>query len=82
MSRVTISTIKADVGGYVGHREVHPYLGELQRHLDQAMLGELLIDGRMGAYGEDINFVLTHEHGVDSMPRHPVEDVRARGATA
>ncbi|MEX2102341.1 MAG: fructose 1,6-bisphosphatase, partial [Gaiellaceae bacterium] len=71
MSRVTISAIKADVGGYVGHGDVHPdILVEAQRHLDQAMLGDLLIDGRVGACGDDVNFVLTHEHGVDSAAVH------------
>jgi fructose 1,6-bisphosphatase len=59
-----------------------PIWARPQRHLDQAMLGELLIDGRVDACGDDINFVLTHKHGVDSMPRQPVEDVRAPGAAA
>ena len=71
MSRVTISAIKADVGGYVGHGDVHPdMLVEAQRQLEQAVLGELLMDGRVGVCGDDINFVLTHDHGVDSAAVH------------
>jgi len=50
MSVVTISAIKADVGGYVGHSAVHPeLLDEAARRVRQAIDGGLLIDGAVNA---------------------------------
>ena len=38
MSIVTISAIKADIGGYVGHSAVHPdLLAEAQRRVGDAV---------------------------------------------
>ena len=47
MARVTVSATKADVGGYVGHGDVHPDMLE-QARLDvrEAVAGGLLIDGQ------------------------------------
>ena len=71
MSVVTISAIKADVGGYVGHSAVHPDLTEvaLQR-VDAAISQGLLIDGAVNSCGDDINLVMTHRHGVDAEAVH------------
>jgi hypothetical protein len=38
MEKITLSCIKADVGGYVGHGEVHPDMLQRAREL----IGELL----------------------------------------
>lgn len=71
MSKVTISAIKADVGGYVGHSAVHPLLlEEAERHVMSGIAGGLLLDGRVGSCGDDVNLVLTHEQGVDSPDVH------------
>jgi fructose 1,6-bisphosphate aldolase/phosphatase len=71
MTSVTISAIKADVGGFVGHSAVHPRLVRAAtRLIDEAIGGGLLIDGRANACGDDVNLVLTHEHGVDAVPVH------------
>lgn len=68
---VTISAIKADIGGYVGHCEVHPdLLHEAKRCLGEAIAGGLLIDGRVSSCGDDVNLVMTHRHGVDAEPVH------------
>jgi len=71
MSKVTISAIKADVGGYVGHGDVHPdMLAEAQSRVQEAIAKGVLIDGKVGACGDDINLVMTHEHGVDAEEVH------------
>jgi fructose 1,6-bisphosphate aldolase/phosphatase len=71
MSKVTISAIKADVGGYVGHGDVHPdMLAEAQSRVQEGMSKGTLIDGKVGACGDDINLVLTHEGGIDAEEIH------------
>lgn len=71
MSVVTISAIKADVGGFVGHSAVHPeLLGEARRRVREAVRGGLLIDGSVNACGDDVNLVMTHRQGVDAEPVH------------
>ncbi|MGZ4316295.1 MAG: fructose-1,6-bisphosphate aldolase/phosphatase [Gaiellaceae bacterium] len=71
MSKVTISAIKADVGGYVGHSAVHPDLiAECESALRLAIADGVVLDGRVGSCGDDINLVLTHEHGVDNEDIH------------
>jgi fructose 1,6-bisphosphate aldolase/phosphatase len=71
MTKVTISAIKADVGGYVGHGDVHPdMLAEAQQRVGGAIASGLLIDGRVNRCGDDLNLVVTHEHGVDAEPVH------------
>jgi fructose 1,6-bisphosphate aldolase/phosphatase len=71
MSVVTISAIKADVGGYVGHSAVHPeLLAEADRRVREARSDGLLIDGSVNACGDDVNLVMTHRHGVDAEPVH------------
>ena len=71
MSKVTISAIKADVGGWVGHSAVHPELIEAaEDRVRDAIQHGLLIDGKVNSCGDDINLVLTHEHGVDAVDVH------------
>lgn len=71
MARVTVTAIKADVGGYVGHGAVHPdLLACADEHVRAAIRDGLVIDGRVGACGDDVNLVLTHAHGVDAEPVH------------
>lgn len=71
MGKVTISAIKADVGGYVGHSDVHPdMLAEAESRAREGIGSGLLIDGKVGKCGDDINLVLTHEHGVDAEEVH------------
>jgi fructose 1,6-bisphosphate aldolase/phosphatase len=71
MGTVTVSAIKADVGGYVGHGDVHPeLLAEARSRVREAIAGELLIDARVGACGDDVNLVMTHDRGVDAEEIH------------
>jgi fructose 1,6-bisphosphate aldolase/phosphatase len=71
MSAITISAIKADIGGYVGHSAIHPeLLLESQRRVAAAIEQGLLIDGAVNSCGDDINLVMTHRRGVDAEPVH------------
>lgn len=71
MSKVTISAIKADVGGYVGHGDVHPdMVTEARRRVGDGIASGLLLDGQVNRCGDDINLVLTHEGGINSEPVH------------
>ena len=67
---VTISVIKADTGGYVGHSSVHPdMMAEAIRRVDEER-GQLLIDGHVASCGDDISLVMTHERGPDDRLIH------------
>jgi fructose 1,6-bisphosphate aldolase/phosphatase len=71
MGKVTISAIKADVGGWVGHSAVHPEMMEAAEVcVADAIKKGVIIDGKVNACGDDINLVMTHEHGVDAAPVH------------
>lgn len=67
----TLSVIKADVGGWVGHSDVHPDLmGRAAEALDQAKTDGLLIDGQVQHVGDDIALIMTHEEGEDAEAIH------------
>lgn len=71
--KVTISAVKADIGGWVGHVVVHPKLielakGELQKHKDDGTI----IDFYVGFAGDDLQLIMTHEHGVESEIVHRI----------
>ncbi|MHB1126642.1 MAG: fructose-1,6-bisphosphate aldolase/phosphatase [Bacillota bacterium] len=66
--KITLSVIKADVGGFVGHSSVHPRLLEQA----QACLAasDLLVDFYVTHVGDDINLIMTHKHGMDNEAIH------------
>ncbi|HYU21262.1 MAG TPA: fructose-1,6-bisphosphate aldolase/phosphatase [Chloroflexota bacterium] len=68
MEKITLSCIKADVGGYVGHGEVHPDMLARSRELLSA--SQLLVDFHVTRVGDDINLIMTHRQGVDSSEIH------------
>jgi len=60
----TLSVIKADVGGFVGHSAMHPeVLAAGQEALAQAVQSGLLIDGHASWCGDDMFLIMSHEHG-------------------
>ena len=68
---VTISAIKADIGGYPGHRGMHPDLVTLaNKELGIALKNKLLIDFRVLACGDDLQLIMTHNKGVDCEEIH------------
>lgn len=69
--KVTLSTIKADIGGYPGHSTVHPRLIESAKaSLELALKSKLLIDFHVTHCGDDLELIMTHTHGVDSEKIH------------
>jgi len=69
--KITLSVIKADVGGFVGHSDVHPaLLKKAEERLAEAKEKGLLIDYCRSKVGDDIALIMSHRHGVDSEDVH------------
>ena len=67
----TLSVIKANIGGWVGHSAMHPEVLDLGRErLAQAVQSGLLIDGQAHACGDDLFLVMSHDRGGDSTDIH------------
>lgn len=61
---ITLSAIKADIGGYVGHSSMHPELiAHAQGRLETAKSEGLLIDFHVTRCGDDLQLIMTHEQG-------------------
>jgi len=68
---ITLSVIKADVGGYVGHSESHPdILARAREHMDKAKKQGLLIDYYVTKCGDDLQLIMTHQHGEENEKIH------------
>jgi len=68
---VTVSLIKADVGGYPGHSGMHPELVSVgEKELEKARKKGILIDFRVLACGDDLQLLMTHGEGSDSERIH------------
>jgi len=69
--KITLSVIKADVGGYVGHSSIHSDLLETAKgKLSNALEKGLLIDFHVTRCGDDLELIMTHKNGVDAEPIH------------
>ncbi|GAV26204.1 fructose 1,6-bisphosphatase [Carboxydothermus islandicus] len=68
MGKITVTVIKADVGGFVGHSSVHEELLATAR--EQLAKSPLLVDFHVTHVGDDINLIMTHRQGVDSEEIH------------
>jgi fructose 1,6-bisphosphate aldolase/phosphatase len=70
-NKVTISVIKADVGGFVGHSSIHPELvEEAQERLGVARTQDVIVDFHVTACGDDLELIMTHRKGVDNEEIH------------
>ncbi|HID43099.1 MAG TPA: fructose 1,6-bisphosphatase, partial [Archaeoglobaceae archaeon] len=68
---VTVSLIKADVGGYPGHSGMHPELVSVgEKELEKARKKGILIDFRVLACDDDLQLLMTHGEGSDSERIH------------
>ncbi len=62
--KVTLSVIKADIGGYVGHSASHPdILSKADECLAKAKKEGLLIDYYVTKCGDDLQLIMTHQRG-------------------
>ena len=63
--KITVSAIKADIGGIGGHtRPSDALIGTVRDTVKGA--GDLLIDHYIGYCGDDIHIIMTHTHGTDN----------------
>ena len=64
---LTLSAIKADIGGYVGHSSSHPEILELAREgMERAKITGSVIDYHVTRCGDDLQLIMTHEQGINS----------------
>ncbi len=71
MSKITVSLIKADVGGWPGHCSVHPALIErAEEVLNEAKASGAIMDFRVLACGDDLELIMSHDRGVDDAEIH------------
>jgi fructose 1,6-bisphosphate aldolase/phosphatase len=69
--KITVSVIKADIGGWVGHSAIHPALiDSANRQLATAKASGLLMDYHVTACGDDLQLIMTHRLGVDCEEIH------------
>ena len=69
--KVTLSLIKADVGGLAGHSRVHPQLkDEARLVLEQAKNDGVIIDYHVTSVGDDLQLLMTHRRGENSEVIH------------
>ncbi len=69
--KITLSVIKADVGGFVGHSGMHvQILEEARRGLAAAQTEGLLVDFHVTACGDDVELIMTHQLGADHEKVH------------
>ena len=67
--KITVSVIKADVGGIGGHTKPSDGLIDAVRKTVEAS-GDLLIDHYIGYCGDDVHIVMSHTRGTDSQEIH------------
>ena len=69
--KITLSVIKADVGGWVGHSCSHPdMLALAAKHVEGAVKRGLLVDGQVLHCGDDVELIMTHHHGENNVEVH------------
>ena len=63
---ITLSVIKADIVGFVGHSAMHPALMDCAKEkLAVAKTSWLLVDYHVSACGDDLQLIMTHRQCVD-----------------
>ncbi|MDX1611757.1 MAG: fructose-1,6-bisphosphate aldolase/phosphatase [Candidatus Thermoplasmatota archaeon] len=71
MTKVTVSIIKCDVGGWPGHSTTHPKLEETAEGiLNKAKSGGLIKDFHVTHVGDDLDLIMSHTHGADNEDVH------------
>jgi len=71
MPKVTISIIKADIGGYVGHSSMHPnILSKAIQLLDAQKVKGAIVDFHVSHCGDDLELIMTHRMGDENAVIH------------
>ncbi|MBN1548776.1 MAG: fructose 1,6-bisphosphatase, partial [Syntrophaceae bacterium] len=71
LDKITLSVIKADVGGFVGHSCIHPnILKTAEDRLSNAAGNGVIIDFHVTRCGDDLQLIMTHKNGVESEKVH------------
>jgi len=71
MEKITISVIKADIGGYVGHSSMHPsVLTRAMQALEKAKGVGTIVDFHVTHCGDDLDLIMTHRLGENSGEIH------------
>ena len=69
--KITLSVIKADVGGYVGHSSMHQNLIDTAKErLSKAKERGDLIDFHVTRVGDDLELIMIHQRGADNEDIH------------
>ena len=69
--KITLSVIKADVGGFVGHSSMHPALMDKAKELlNVAKNQETIVDFYVTHCGDDLELIMTHRKGTESGEIH------------
>lgn len=69
--KTTLSVLKADIGGLVGHVTMHPDIMEQAGdNLDEKKEAGFINDYRVIACGDDLGLVITHTHGTMNTDIH------------
>lgn len=69
--KTTISLIKADIGGFVGHSNVHPdTIEEAKKKLQKAKTEGKIIDFHVAHAGDDLELIMTHTKGENNSVIH------------
>jgi len=69
--KITLSVIKADVGGWVGHSTCHPDMLALAREIVKGAVDRgLLVDGQVLNVGDDVELIMTHPRGEEDSEIH------------
>ena len=67
----TLSVIKADIGGFVGHTGMHPEIEDNARQeLEQARQRRLIIDYHVSHCGDDLFLIISHDRGENDEEVH------------
>src|SRR3990172_7099532 len=70
-TRLTLSVIKADVGGYVVHSSLHPdLLRAAEERLSNACEKGILIHQHVTRCGDYLELIMTHRNGVENERIH------------
>ena len=71
--KVTISVIKADVGGYVGHSESHPeVIACAEKCMARVKKNGIILDYHVTKCGDDLELIMTHQMGTNNEKIHRI----------